>query len=116
MVLPAAYQQQGLIAAAVKELVEVEKLANVGTASAPQIQQLKQISELISKLAGTLEAFESLAAKLVGEEDIHKKARGYADQIVPAMADIRAVCDKLEEVVADEFWPLPKYREMLFLS
>jgi glutamine synthetase len=32
------------------------------------------------------------------------------------MSDIRDVCDSLEEMIADEFWPLPKYREMLFLS
>jgi glutamine synthetase len=32
------------------------------------------------------------------------------------MADIRATCDELEAVVADDYWPLPKYREMLFLA
>jgi glutamine synthetase len=31
-----------------------------------------------------------------------------------AMAAVRALCDKLELVVADELWPMPKYREMLF--
>jgi glutamine synthetase type III len=34
---------------------------------------------------------------------------------VPAMAGAREVCDRLEEMVADEFWTLPKYREMLLL-
>jgi glutamine synthetase len=35
---------------------------------------------------------------------------------MPAMLAIREVADYLEEVIADELWPLPKYREMLFLS
>jgi glutamine synthetase len=30
------------------------------------------------------------------------------------MAELREICDRLERVVADEHWPLPKYREMLF--
>jgi len=37
------------------------------------------------------------------------------DSVIPAMAAVREVCDKIEETVADEFWSLPKYREMLFL-
>jgi glutamine synthetase len=32
------------------------------------------------------------------------------------MAEIRGVCDDLENIVADDYWPLPKYREMLFLA
>jgi glutamine synthetase len=32
------------------------------------------------------------------------------------MFEVRSVCDELESIVADDFWPLPKYREMLFLS
>jgi len=34
---------------------------------------------------------------------------------VPAMAAVREVSDRLEETVADEFWTLPKYSEMLFV-
>ena len=32
------------------------------------------------------------------------------------MAELRGACDEIEAIVADDFWPLPKYREMLFLS
>src|SRR5262249_14279043 len=116
MVLPAAYQQQALLASAVKNLAEVEKTVKLSLATSPQVHQLKRISDLISKLLTDLEAFESLTAKASAEEDIHKKARTFADHVVPAMANLRATCDDLEEEVADEFWPLPKYREMLFLT
>ena len=44
-----------------------------------------------------------------------KKSRLLADEVVPAMAALREVCDRIEEMVADEFWTLPKYSEMLFL-
>jgi glutamine synthetase len=36
------------------------------------------------------------------------------DRVIPAQAALRAVADELETVVADELWPLPKYRELLF--
>jgi glutamine synthetase len=38
------------------------------------------------------------------------------DTVVPAMEDARAAADKLEKVVADDLWPLPKYSEMLFIK
>jgi glutamine synthetase len=38
------------------------------------------------------------------------------DHIIPAMRAVRATCDKLEKVVPDDLWPLPTYREMLFIK
>jgi glutamine synthetase len=37
------------------------------------------------------------------------------EAVIPAMADLRKTADKLETVVADDIWPLPTYREMLFI-
>jgi glutamine synthetase len=48
-------------------------------------------------------------------EDEREKAIAYHDKIVPAMDDIRYHIDKLELVVDNEIWPLPKYRELLFV-
>jgi glutamine synthetase len=38
------------------------------------------------------------------------------DTILPAMLDVRKAADKLETMVADDLWPLPTYREMLFIK
>src|SRR4051794_25059502 len=38
------------------------------------------------------------------------------DAVLPAMADVRAACDLLERMVADDLWPLPRYSEMLFIK
>ena len=38
------------------------------------------------------------------------------DKQLAAMANVREAADKLEKVVADELWPLPKYEEMLFIK
>jgi glutamine synthetase len=38
------------------------------------------------------------------------------DTVIPTMDDVRDVCDRLEKLVADDLWPLPKYSEMLFIK
>jgi len=40
----------------------------------------------------------------------------FRDTVIPAMDDVRACADKLEKLVADDLWPLPKYSEVLFIK
>jgi glutamine synthetase len=49
-------------------------------------------------------------------EGAHKWAKYMRDAVIPAMEDVREVADRLEKVVADDLWPLPKYSEMLFIK
>ncbi|MND06114.1 hypothetical protein D3C83_273070 [compost metagenome] len=51
-----------------------------------------------------------------GGEDVHSKAYHMRDKILPAMQVVREVSDRLEKVVPDDFWPLPTYRDMLFVK
>jgi glutamine synthetase len=45
-----------------------------------------------------------------------KEAIYMRDSVIPAMEDVRDVADRLEKLVADDLWPLPKYSEMLFIK
>jgi len=45
-----------------------------------------------------------------------REAAYMRDTVMPAMEDVREVADRLEKVVADDLWPLPKYSEMLFIK
>ena len=47
-------------------------------------------------------------------EDLAKCAELLTGEGADRMADVRAACDALELLVGDAYWPLPKYREMLF--
>ena len=38
------------------------------------------------------------------------------DTVIAAMTEVRTVADKLEKLVADDLWPLPKYSEILFIK
>ena len=48
-------------------------------------------------------------------EDIREKAIAYHDRIAPMLEEIRYHIDKLELIVDDQMWTLPKYRELLFI-
>jgi glutamine synthetase len=49
-------------------------------------------------------------------DDLLKHAEYMRDTTIPAMGSVRAAADKLEKVVADDLWPLPKYSEILFVK
>ena len=48
-------------------------------------------------------------------DDLAKALHGLHEEILEAMAKIRVTVDELEKIVPDSSWPLPKYREMLFV-
>ena len=50
------------------------------------------------------------------DEEALKWAKYMRDKVIPAMDGVRAVADRLEGIVADDLWPLPKYSEMLFIK
>ena len=100
-VLPAAYRQLALLAQ-----------AGSGRAVKASIERMDgAVETLTTRLADLQSAWEKAAA----DHEAANHARMLAEQVVPAMAAVREVCDKIEETVADEFWTLPKYREMLSL-
>src|SRR3954463_5462310 len=50
------------------------------------------------------------------DDEALKWAKYMRDRVIPAMDGVRAVADRLEGIVADDLWPLPKYQEMLFIK
>jgi glutamine synthetase len=48
-------------------------------------------------------------------EDIRERAIAYCDLVKPSFEEIRYHTDKLELIIDDKLWPLPKYRELLFM-
>jgi glutamine synthetase len=61
------------------------------------------------------DALGKAVAALVGtQSEVGHDAHATADKVRPAIAAVRAEADALEQLVADDLWPLPKYREMLF--
>ena len=108
-ILPAAYAYHGMLAAAVLHC------KSLGT-TAPQADVLTRLGALIVSLQTKRTVLEASLHRIEGLSSEEEKAVLLAHDITLAMSDVRQVCDKLESIVADDYWPLPKYREMLFLS
>ncbi len=76
---------------------------------------LERVREGVDALSDAIEALR-VANMDLGGDDLHSKVRHMRDNVLPAMMDVRNAADKLERVVAYEHWPLPNYREMLFVK
>jgi len=76
-----------------------------------------QTDALISQLVTKIKALETAnLSENQPKGDIQKAAEYTRDTVIPAMNAVREVGDKLEAVVADDLWPLPKYSEILFVK
>lgn len=116
-ILPAAYRQQTLLGDSLRSYVEASKLAgNQAQWARLQADDLETVSGLIGELKRKLESVDKKFTEASAMESIEKKAHFYAYDLMEDCAAVRQVCDRIEELVDDQFWPLPKYREMLFLG
>ena len=102
-------------------LRNVERMSNIFFAEKADMlnaRNLKLIEE-IARRTTTIETQveELVAARKVANkiDDEHAKAIAYHDTIAPMLDTIRRQIDKLELIVDDSLWPLPKYRELLFI-
>ncbi len=112
-VLPAAIRYQNLLANNIRGLKEAG-LAEAGFANQKQI--LEKISEHINKTSDLVEKMIEARKICNNMDNTRTKAIGYQSQVKDAFFDdIRYHVDKLELLVDDKEWYLPKYREMLFL-
>lgn len=112
-IIPAVIEYQNKLIENIKGLKDVfgdnfEKVAET------QIKILQKISLHLNKMKGYSDEMlvhRKLANKV---EEIDKRAEMYCSQVKSYFDDIRYHADKLELLVADDLWPLPKFREILF--
>jgi glutamine synthetase len=108
-ILPAALRYQTEMA----EAVNTGKTAGVDVTT--QLEELKILSSTVAALQKGIASLDK-ALHHHPEGDAYGHAKYARDSILPAMAETRKAADKLESIVADDLWPLPTYREMLFIK
>jgi len=108
-ILPAAYRYQGQLAASVAAVKAAGAIAKEAKAALDTICRLTDACKIhVDRLQKLLE-HESNGAP-------EKHAKYFRDKVIPAMAALRESGDSLECLVPDDEWPLPTYREMLFIK
>jgi len=100
MILPAAVKYLGVLGAAGSS----KGVTHVASTVAAQLDQL----------VDAIHALEHAQHEAHEAASVKAEAKAFHNVVIPAQNAVRASADELETIVADELWPLPKYRELLF--
>ena len=114
-IIPVATSYQSQLLKNVENMVSVFPVDKAEKLNARNIKIIEEIAERTSAIEKGVEELVN-ARKLANKiDDEHDKAIAYHDTVEPKLDEIRYQIDKLELIVDDALWPLPKYRELLFI-
>lgn len=112
LISPAIFRYQN-------ELIEnVKGLKDLGLKPASyssQINLIERISAHANEILENTEAMRQERKKANALEDVREKAIAYDEQVKPYFDKIRYHLNKVEQIIDDQVWPLPKLRELLFV-
>ena len=113
-IIPTAISYQNRLIENVRGLREVLSADKAKKATAVQLELIEEISERVGAIKGLVDSMIQARKKANAITDARERAIAYCDDVRPHLDSIRYNSDKLELVVDDELWPLPKMRELLF--
>lgn len=114
-IIPVATQYQSSLIDNVykmKQLFSSEKAELLSAKNLELIEEIANRTTFIKEHVDSMIEARKVANKIESERE---KAIAYHDKIVPALEEIRYHIDKLELIVDNQMWTLPKYRELLFI-
>lgn len=114
-IIPAAVRYQSLLLDNVYKIQQLFKGSKADSISAQDLSNIEAISDHISAIKSGVENMINARKHANHLDSERAKAIAYHDEVAPYMEDIRRHIDKLELMVDNEIWPLPKYRELLFI-
>lgn len=113
-IMPAAVEYQNILIQNAKGLIDVLGEEEGREAARTQINFIKSLSKHINGLNDKVNLMITERKKANVLKDAREKAYAYCDNVKSMFDEIRYHADKLEIMVDDELWPLPKLRELLF--
>lgn len=113
MIIPAAIAYQNSLIENAKGLKD---LGLSGDALATPLAIINKLSEHLNVVKTSIDAMLEQRKKVNAIEDSREKAINYDEKVKSYFDTIRYHTDKLEQIVDDSVWPLPKFRELLFLK
>lgn len=113
-VIPTAIRYLNTLIENVKGLKQVLDTDVYKKVAKEQLDMITEISEHITIIRAKVNDMIEARKTSNAIDDMKKQAVAYADNVKPYFDEIRYHADKLEMLVDDEIWPLPKYRELLF--
>ena len=114
-IIPVATRYQSILldnVYKIKSLFPKEQGEKIAAQDMAMIEKMSEHMQFIKDNVAAMVNARKVANKI---ESLRDKANAYHDTVVPYLDTIRYHIDKLELMVDDEMWPLPKYRELLFI-
>jgi len=113
-IVPTAIKYMTTLIENVKGLKDVFSEEEYEKLSCPRKQNIRLLADHINEIQQLVRDMIEARKKANVIEDAYRKAITYEKNVKPYLNSIRRHIDKLELIVDDEIWPLPKYRELLF--
>jgi glutamine synthetase len=113
-IIPTAFRYQKILIENVNGLKNILSAADFKELAQTQIEIIKEINAHAAAIKKNVDAMIEARKKANKISDHRKHALTYCEEVKSYFDEIRYHCDKLELLIDDEYWPLPKYREMLF--
>ena len=114
-IIPVATQYQSLLLDNVYKTKQIYSAEKAEELSAHNMELIEKLSKHISIIKSNVDAMVEARKQANKIESEREKAIAYSETVIPYFTPIRTNADELELIVDDELWPLPKYREMLFI-
>lgn len=114
-ILPAAIRYQNILLDNVYKTKHIFSKEDVEKISSGEVDSIKKMAELMGAIKEEVDLMVNLRHKANRIATEREKAIAYHDDVAPKMESIRKYIDQLELMVDNEIWPIPKYRELLFI-
>lgn len=114
-IIPAAKRYQNVL---LQKVVGVKQVFNESDAAAlneQDMQLIRRIENHAGAIVARVEEMNRERAHANHIDNQRERAITFHDKVVPLMENVRSHVDDLEMVIDDQLWPLPKYRELLFI-
>ncbi len=111
VILPPCLEYQARLA----QTIATSKMAMPNIMQTAQEEILRELSSKINDFYRSIEVLETLIKSSGENHDLLHEAQYYEQEVLAAMKEVRKFADQLELFIDDSLWPMPKFREMLYI-
>jgi glutamine synthetase len=109
-IIPAVIEYTTILANAINSVKLACKTADTST----QEELLERVTKLLAEVSKKLVELEKAQQEAKEEDTFEKKAFAFRNNVTKAMSELRKPCDCLETIVAEKYWPMPTYVDLLY--
>ena len=110
-IIPTAIEYATTVASSINAVTAVSSKLDVST----QKELLEELSDKLAAMSANAKALETALEEAMSIADADEQAATFRASVFAKMQELRATGDALEKIIAAKYWPLPTYREMLFV-